>query len=254
MYNRASSSGNSLLKQTLEPLILNHNKQTETVYGYIGNITELAKEIESLHKPGDPEYDSLQEHIQQLDGCVREYLDMLRISEGHTKTLQQIVESNTSDLSKLEETYDRLSKANTAKPLDDDSIKQDEMYQTFRLEVLRVHDPTGELDWNKPQDDDEIMLTQQTLVVTCPWTRTHFNDPIECIRCHHFYEKSEAISRIRKHGYIDCPVAGCSEKRILEANLKPNPKMAYRIKQEIARIEKEKREKAAQQAVELTDD
>ena len=95
-YRSSSSSGNSLLKQTLEPLIINHNKQTETVYGYIGNITELAKEIEGLHLPGDPEYASLQDHIQQLDGCVREYLDMLRISEGHTKTLQQIVDSNTS--------------------------------------------------------------------------------------------------------------------------------------------------------------
>lgn len=129
------------------------------------------------------------------------------------------------------------------------------MYQTFRLEVLRVHDPTGELDWNKaPGEDDEIMLTQQTLVVTCPWTRSYFVDPIECIRCHHFYEKTEAMTRIRRYGFFDCPVAGCTEKRITEAHLKPNPKMAFKIKQEIARIDREKREKAAQEAVELSEE
>jgi len=82
----------SYLKQQIEPMLAAHNSTTLTILEYIDQITELAKDIEKSVPPGDG-YDENQKVLEPLEDCVKEYVDMLRVIDGHRKAQEKIIES-----------------------------------------------------------------------------------------------------------------------------------------------------------------
>ena len=118
---------------------------------------------------------------------------------------------------------------------------------------MRVHDPTAELEGNEMNEDEDVLLTQEAIPTTCPWSRAYFVKPIQCKKCKHCYEENEAFQRLRGSSYFDCPVMGCPATGITKLDLFENPTMSFKIKKEIARLEEEKKRKE-HAAVDLSDD
>ncbi|EFC43905.1 predicted protein [Naegleria gruberi] len=245
-----------LVQLEIKPLQKAHNENTTTMLENIELLTTLAKDIEGSSLPDDPEYERNKIQVEQIDSIVRDYLDLLRMTKGHTATLQQILESPGIDLRTVSQFYDNNIKTNTEKEYDDQSIKKVEEYQNFKLSIMQVHDPTAELDWNQEgDDDDDIQLSQVTIKTTCPWTGSNLQEPIQSKKCKHVYEKTVAFQKLRTGGgFFECPIIGCRESRITEADLVESPSLTFKIRKEIKRQEEEKRKKTESAAVDLSDD
>eukprot|EP00039_Didymoeca_costata_P018860 m.335281 g.335281 ORF g.335281 m.335281 type:complete len:255 (+) comp17561_c0_seq1:17-781(+) len=57
--------------------------------------------------------------------------------------------------------------------------------------------------------DDDLFVSQATILITCPITSMVMQNPVKCKKCKHHYEKAAIFQALAKTGKVKCPLAGC---------------------------------------------
>jgi hypothetical protein len=107
-----------------------------------------------------------------------------------------------------------------------------------------IKDMTETLGDEKDDEDDDLIVTSTTDNFKCPITATVFVMPMRNIVCGHTYSKA-GIEHVLRTGH-ECPVAGCTNKRLHRSQLEKDIEMEIEVKKYLRKQERLKNMRLSQ--------
>ncbi|XP_060907040.1 E3 SUMO-protein ligase NSE2 [Labrus mixtus] len=90
-----------------------------------------------------------------------------------------------------------------------------------------------ESEENIEELDEDIAVTQSQVNFTCPLTQVEMVNPVKNKKCNHYYDEGAIVGLIKtKHSQkkkCRCPVVGCGNSDVKEADLVPDQMLRRRI-------------------------
>ncbi|XP_006462709.1 hypothetical protein AGABI2DRAFT_193813 [Agaricus bisporus var. bisporus H97] len=204
------------------------------------------------------------EKVDEIDGYMRESLDVIGVIKAHANALNVIRQSGLQgqDIEQVEALYAKTAKTTVAdykKKTTRQKYAKEEAYVAFKSSIWESKHPgipmppiTEQIPREKADnsdEDDELEIGGVTQNYLCPLTLTLLADPYTSIACGHSFSAAAITATFGgSNGLRKCPAAGCNKQFSL-AHCKPDKDLAKKVKAYKRRMERNREDSDAEEVV-----